>query len=197
MSNVNAPFGFRPLRHLSGGIPGRVNEYAIPDAFAEDIFFGDLVNTDGSGQIKQAAATELLTGVFAGVRYVAADGSVWFRNWWKSGTDLPSGTLAYGLVYDDPNQTFMGQMLTSAAAADIGLLADLDAGTGNAVTGQSGMTVGAHASSETQLKIMRILEIPQRNAEGNQALSAAGNYALVEVKIAKHEYGGSATAVEV
>lgn len=197
MSNANAPFGFRPYRHLAGGIPGRLSEYAIPDAFAENIMFGDLVNQDGSGQIKQAAAAEVLLGVFAGVRYVAADGNVWFRNYWASGTDLPTGTLAYGLVYDDPLLTFMSQMTTSANAADVGLLADLDAGTDNTVTGMSGMSVGAHAGSEDQLKIMRILELPVRDASGNQALSAAGNYALVEVKIARHVYAGATAAVEV
>jgi hypothetical protein len=197
MSNTNAPFGFRICRHLSGGIPGRLNEYPIPDAFSANIMYGDLVKTDGAGQILKATATDLITGVFFGVRYVTTAGDVIFNKFWAASTDLPTGSLAYGLVADDPALTFYGQMLTSANAADVGLLADLDAGTDNVTTGLSGQSVAGHAGAETQLKIIRILEIPVRNAEGNQALSVAGNYALVEVKIAKHELGGSATAVEV
>lgn len=201
MSNANAPFGFRPSRHIGGGTPGRLGtrEYNIADGYASNIFRGDAVKSDGSDRLNVATAGDTLLGVFWGVRYVDLSGNVTWKPNWVASTALLTGTLASALVYDDPNQLFLGQMITSCAAADVGLLANIDTSTGgNATTGISGMAVGAHAGSETTLKILGIpTDLAVRDASGNQALNALGNYAIVEFKIGAHEYGGATGAVEV
>ena len=42
MANVDAAFGFVPVRHMSGNAP-RTNKYTIASGLAENIFTGDLV----------------------------------------------------------------------------------------------------------------------------------------------------------
>jgi len=41
MANVDAAFGFVPIRHMSGNAP-RTNKYTIASGLAENIFTGDL-----------------------------------------------------------------------------------------------------------------------------------------------------------
>ena len=41
MANVDAAFGFVPVRHMSGNAP-RTNKYTITSGLAENIFSGDL-----------------------------------------------------------------------------------------------------------------------------------------------------------
>ena len=76
MANVDAPFGFRPVRTL-GGQPysGGRTEYAIASAYNTNIFTGDLVelHTDGTITVGAAAQTNIV-GVFDGCYYVNSDG---------------------------------------------------------------------------------------------------------------------------
>lgn len=199
MANLDAPFGFRVCRHLSGGTPGRMSEYEIQSGLAENIFTGAMVNSDGAGRVKEAAADEVILGVFGGVKWVNSDGEVRFARHWASGTTVKSGDKALALVYDDPMLTFEAQASGEVLAADVGLLADLNvpSPSGDTDTGSSLMEVGAHDGSETQLKILRVLEKPQRTSTGGYQYSAAGTNALVEVRIARHELGFGSTTVEV
>ena len=81
MANVDAAFGFVPIRHMSGNIP-RANKYTITSGLAENIFTGDLCILTADGVITPHTATETNNiGVFAGVSYpyivykVMSDGS--------------------------------------------------------------------------------------------------------------------------
>jgi hypothetical protein len=78
MSSINAPFGFRPVGHFTGGIirPDQSN-LTIAYTYATQIFFGDLVTiASATGQIQQVAsgAGNAAIGVFAGVEYTGLDG---------------------------------------------------------------------------------------------------------------------------
>ena len=76
MANVDAAFGFIPIRHLSGYAP-RANKYTIATGLAENIFTGDLVIVIADGVITPHTATETNNiGVFAGVSYTASAGQV-------------------------------------------------------------------------------------------------------------------------
>lgn len=196
VTNLDAPFGFVIARHLAGGIPHRLSQYEISDGFNENIFQGAMVNSVGDGTVKEAAATEAILGLFMGVQWIAADGEPKWDKYWAAGTDIPAGTKAYALVADDPMLTFYAQASGEVLAADQGLFADLNvpATSGNVNTGKSLMEVGAHDGSETQLKILRIVEQTQRNATGGYQLSVAGTNAVVEVMIAKHELTQTAAA---
>ena len=69
MANKDAPFGFRPTRHLTGG-EVRTEEYAIAANHGTSIFTGQVVEAVAAGGIEQAAAgdTQQL-GVFGGCFY--------------------------------------------------------------------------------------------------------------------------------
>jgi hypothetical protein len=138
MANPNAPFGFKPYRHLSGGII-RHSAYKIADALAANIFFGDAVKSTGANRITPAAAGNTILGIFAGVNYVDASGNVVWKPNWVTGTDLPGSSVvtAEALIYDDPNITFMVQSNVTIADTDIGDCADLVATAGDSTTGIS------------------------------------------------------------
>ena len=99
MANPNSPYGFIPLRHMSGNAP-RANKYTIASGLAENIFTGDLCILDANGQVTPHTATETNNiGVFGGVSYTASDGEYVYSKYWPSGT-VATDIIAY--VYDDP-----------------------------------------------------------------------------------------------
>ena len=67
MANKDAAFGFKPTRHLSGGLI-RAEEYAIANNASASIFTGQVVEAVAGGGMEAAAAgdTQQL-GVFGGV----------------------------------------------------------------------------------------------------------------------------------
>ena len=72
MANTNAPDGFTPAYHMSGGVI-RPSEFAIASGTNASIFSGDVVNLS-SGLVIQGTATGTPLGVFYGVEYQATDG---------------------------------------------------------------------------------------------------------------------------
>jgi hypothetical protein len=63
MANVNAPNGFVPLRHLTGGVI-RANEYAIANGLAANLATGDLVTLAANGTVIRGTAGGVALGVF-------------------------------------------------------------------------------------------------------------------------------------
>ena len=69
MANKDAAFGFKPTRHLTGGLI-RTEEYAIAANYGSDIFSGQVVEAVAGGGIEAAAAGDTQqAGVFGGVFY--------------------------------------------------------------------------------------------------------------------------------
>lgn len=199
MANPNAPFGFRPWNHGSGGTPGRISEYTLSTAYGTALYQGDVVKTDGSGNVAIAAAGDQSVGVFWGVKYVASDGSYVFKKNWVASTAEQSGTVIKALVFDDPAQLFVAQTVGSYTAADVGQFANVDtSATGSAITGQSAQQLSATGGSESQFKIVKVIaardSMPCRNAAGNPDFYATGTNALAVVRLIKHEHGATAVA---
>jgi len=197
MANPDAPFGFRPYKHVSGGTGGRVNEYPISTAYNTSLFKGDLVNIDGSGNCVIAAAGGQAWGVFWGVKYIAADGSVTYKNSWTADTAEKSGTIIKALVMDDPNQLFLVQGNGSITRADIGTWVDIDtSASGDTSTGWSRQQIGAGGGDT--FSVVDVIDsrhqMPCRNAAGNQDFYTTGTNALAVVKIVKHGLSGIAVA---
>lgn len=169
MANLDAPNGLVPVRHLKGGTIRYDGKYTIASALGEDIFLGDPVALTGSGtNIRQAVGgpttpdTDIL-GVFAGCRYVAANGDVVWAKQWVSGTVTLGSADAEAFVYTDPDVIYSIQLAGSITAADIGQLADfLDStqANGNAATGVSGVELEAVFTGGTQFKIHRLAAAP-------------------------------------
>jgi hypothetical protein len=83
MANVDAAFGARPVRHLTGG-QIRANEYKIASGTSSNIFTGDFVKLLATGYVDVAAAGDRILGVFAGCQYTATDGEVKFARYFPT-----------------------------------------------------------------------------------------------------------------
>jgi len=189
MANTNAPFGARPVKHLSGGIisPNKTG-YTIASGYGTNLFTGDFVDTSGTatadGQgivVATAGDTNKILGVFAGCSYKDSAGAFVYNAMW------PASTTATGIkavVYDDPNLLFeMQSDATGITAANIGLNVNFDADAGSSTTKLSAHVVdgsGTPATTATyQLKLRAFSEDP-----ANDISSAA--YCKVLVSINNH-----------
>lgn len=175
-------YGLRPLRHMAGGVM-RATEMTIASGYATSIFFHDAVKLVAAGTIEQAAAGNVIFGVFMGCSYKLSTGEiVWSRHWPASTT----ATEIKAMVLADPNIAYAvcddgdSDFLTSA---DIGTSADLIVGTGSTVTGQSAMALDTSSASAAtaQLKIIEKLD-----RTGNNYGTANGDKVEVVVMINEH-----------
>ena len=175
MPNVDAAFGFVPIRHMSGNAP-RTNRYTIASGFAENIFKGDLVIIINTGVITAHSPAEVNNiGVFDGCSYTAADGSYVYSEYWPTGA-VATDIIAY--VYDCPYTVFKVQSAGTTAQTNIGNCADVVAGAGSTITGQSGFsTNGTMAATAATVKILALHETPD---------NAFGANAVMEVLINEH-----------
>ena len=117
MANIDAPFGFKPIGHLTGG-EIRTRSYLL-DEDTDTVTKGDALAMGLNGKVTRAAATELLAGVAA--EYIATSEG------------------AYIEVYDDPNILYEVQGYTGVtfAAGHVGEQADIVATAGSTTTGLS------------------------------------------------------------
>lgn len=185
MANPNAPFGFKPLRHMSGRAIVQ-NEYSIASGYASNIGKGHVVEMTGTGKNIQLAAAGNVDsiGVFMGCQYVNAQGEQKFSKMWPAST---VATNIKAFVVDDPDVIF-AIMCSTLAAADIGQLADWHAGTTNTTTGKSGAYLNAAtlAASDASLRILRL---------ANKGKNAYGAYAIAEVLFIEHALRGVVAGV--
>ena len=184
MANVDAAFGFVPIRHMSGNAP-RTNKYTIASELAENIFKGDLVIIVAAGTLTPHTATETNNiGVFDGCSYTASDGSYVYSEYWPTGTTA-TNIIAY--VYDDPYTVFKVQSAGTTAQTNIGNCADVVAGAGSTVTGQSGFEIsGTMAAGIATCKILALHETPD---------NAFGANAVMEVTINEHLLGTNVAGI--
>lgn len=182
MANTDAPRGFWPIRHLTGGVI-RAREYLIASAYAANIFSGDLVKLVAGGGIEVAAAGARVVGVFEGVSYTNAAGEVVYSRYWPTGT-VATNIKAY--VFDDPFIVFGVQSAGSTVAADVGNLGDHVAGTGSTTTGQSAFELnGTTGTAYAGFRVLGKVDTPD---------NAWGTNVDLEVQIYEHEYGSSLEA---
>jgi len=182
MANVDAPQGFIPLRHLTGGVI-RPQEYPIANSYAANLASGDLVTMTTDGTIIRGTAGGVALGVFYGVQYEDNNtGDVKFSKVWNSGTTVKANTAVKALVYDDPNITYKVQCNGTFANANVGELANVTIGTFNSTFGysQDELDISTLATTAKVLRILRLIDEPN---------NAVGADADVEVVINLHLYG--------
>ena len=175
MANADAAFGFVPTRHMSGNAP-RTNKYTCASELAENIFKGDLCIIIATGLITPHTATEVNNiGVFDGCSYTASDGSYVYSEYWPTGTTATDIIL---YIYDDPYTVFKVQSAGTTAQTNIGNCADVVAGAGSTITGQSGFEIsGTMAAGTATCKIMALYDAPENTFGAN---------AIMEVLINEH-----------
>jgi hypothetical protein len=182
MANVNAPQGFIPLRHLTGGVI-RPQEYPIANGYAATLASGDLVTMTTDGTVIRGTAGGNALGVFYGVEYIEnSTGDVKFSKVWNANTEVKANTTVKAYVYDDPNITYKVQCNGTFAAANVGELANVTIGTYNSTFGYSTdeLDIATLGTGSLVLRILRLVDEPN---------NAAGADAKVEVVINKSLYG--------
>ena len=191
MANTNAPRGGKVVGRLGGGLP-RSRVYYIPSSDSTAVFVGDLVKLAGSADafgvptVAQAAAGDAVVGV---VTAVDKGRGVTDANFNLYATHRPASVGMYVWVCDDPLAIIEMQYNGTLAAADISLNADVVVGSGDTVTGLSGMQIDNSTKATTNTLALQMLELsPQR---GNDL----GQYAKVLCRINKHQRANAATGV--
>jgi hypothetical protein len=188
MANTDAPNGFVPLRHLTGGVV-RPQAYPIANAYATSLFSGDLVTllSDGTVGISTNAINAL--GVFYGVQYIdQTSGDVKFSKIWPASTTVKTNTAATAFVYDDPNITYQVQGNGTFANANVGELCNVTFTAGETTFGgsQQEADLGTLATTAKVLRILRLVDEPN---------NAVGADAKLEVVINNHLYGTRASGI--
>ena len=103
MANKDAAFGFRPVRHLSGGEIKR-SEYDIAANYGTSIFKGQAVKAVTAGGVEAAAAGNVVTALTAcPLKMDPTTNKPTWSNHYPASTNA-SDIKAY--VYDDPRIVF-------------------------------------------------------------------------------------------
>ena len=185
MSATKALSGFRPSRKRGANMNNQgTNEYPIANAYAANIFTGDLVRINAGNVEVITTVTEVVQGVFMGCRYVSdADGQQKFSKYWPSGT---SATERYAMVADDSRAVFEVQADASVTAGDLHGSQNfaVTLGSGSTFTGMSGHGIAA-ATRTTGIAMCRALD--SVDEPGNDVDVAAENaYLKMNVQLIQH-----------
>jgi hypothetical protein len=181
MANKDAAFGFRPVRHLSGGLI-RTNEYAIAANYGTSIFQGQCVIAVTAGGIEAAGAGNVVLGVFGGCFFTDPTTSKpTFSNFYPASTNA-SDIVAN--VYDDPRIVFEVQHDgTGTAAMNFG---------GFDFVGKSGSTTSGRSSGELDTSTVttsgQFKQIGISKDPNNSDTGSANANAYVIPNVAEHSY---------
>lgn len=188
MANVDAAFGLRPVRYLSGAVyTGAANMYHVPSSDSTAIYIGGLVKTAGTADANgvqsvtgNVATGDAVLGVVVGVKPVTADSTIY----------RAASVERYVYVADDPNLLFEVQEDSDGAAlaaVDTGEVADLVGFTaGSTTTGRSSIEIDSSTSTAsgdgTQDVLLWGLAQRPDNEIGNFAkwLVRLNNHALID-----------------
>jgi len=135
MANQDAAFGFRPVRHLTGG-QIRAEEANIANNYDTAIYTGQVVEAVTAGGVEAATVGDVQqAGVFGGVFYTDPTTS---KPTWKA--YYPASTAAADIVasvYADPEIVYEAQHSGTGTAAMNNSGMDFAGVAGSTITGQS------------------------------------------------------------
>jgi hypothetical protein len=211
MANTNAPFGLRPVRHLTSACwNGQVTMYRIPSGDTAAYFVGDVVASAAGGDLVNgcsdvilfgtrgaASSSGAVRGVIVGLGAIAGN----------SGQAAPLGadpdalgTISipatktkdyYVWVCDDPSVVYEAQTDTIAAAAFNKNCPLYVAAAPSPPLFNSASYAQGSAANTTQAFPLKIIGAPDRQ---DNALASPGTYAKIYVIFNQHELGGPNTA---
>jgi len=144
MANKDAAFGFKPTRHLTGGLI-RTEEYAIAANHGTSIFTGQVVEAVAGGGIEQAAAGDTQQiGVFAGCFFTDPSTSKpTFKAFYPASTNASD---IKATVHVDPYIVYEAQHDGTGTAAMNNSAFDFVGTSGNTTTGQSTSEIDTSSS---------------------------------------------------
>lgn len=196
MANVDAPFGFKPIRYISGApYNGAVNPYWIKNTQNNGVFIGDPVIVQGTAntaQIDVPGGTFVPGSLPEVLKTAAGDGNTStgvIVSFAPDPTALENvhrvdSTERVCYVCDDPDVVFLMQGDSAAviAVTDVSNNADfIKTHEGSAITGLSAMEVDSgtqSADASNQLIVLRLANIP-----GNDLTAV---HAIWEVMLSNH-----------
>ena len=199
MANTNTPFGFRPVKHLTGAkYNGQANIYELPAGDATNTFIGDLVKASDQDATDYYPAAEragtsgevtsgLLLGAIVGFVIPTTSAPALDTPVYRAGS-----VKRFALVADAPDLIFEVEdgATVPTPIASIGLNTGFMATAGSTTTGLSNMVTGTTAATTTNslpLQIMGIVNRPDN--------TPAAAYQKLLVRINQHQYSGGQTAV--
>jgi hypothetical protein len=185
MSATNAPFGLKPVSHLSGGVV-RALQYTIDPAYTTAIYLGSACRIHTDGTIRAAAAGDTLLGAFQGCEYTNALGSRKVSPYW-TGEAGATDIICY--VTADPQIIYEIQADGAIAQAKVGESGDITAAaSGSTITGVSATTIANGTSAaQAQLQVIGFSTLPD-NTPGDA-------FTIVRVKIAEHQLAAAYSGV--
>lgn len=169
MPNVSRVNGLNAVKNLTGASnTGQVNTYFIPSGNASNVFVGDPVKADSTGDT--AAAGGLALGIQSVVPAAAGDAIIgvvvgFAVNPLNLNTPQfrAASTGRYVLVCDDPGQLYEIQTSNGTlGVADVGLNANIAVAAGSLATGASGVTLDVATAATTATLPLKIVGFTQR-----------------------------------
>ena len=185
MANQDAAFGFRAVRHMSGGTP-RTEEYLIASGYTGVIYTGSPCEAVAGGQIELLTVSAVQSfGVFNGCFYTDPTTS---KPTWKAyypGSITASDIVAN--VYVDPDIIFEGQHDGTATVANNNHANHDHVGTGGStINGQSSAEIDT--STYTTTGSGTFTQIGTSKDPDNSDLTAANSNAYIIANTGEHAY---------
>lgn len=174
MTNINAPFGLRPVRHMNGApYTGAFRAYFVPASDGTALFIGDPVIKAGSANTAAVSAPgagtfpigslPTITRATAGTTNRITGVIVGFAGDANAPLNRPASTDRVVYVCDDPDILFEIQSSGALAATDVGLNSVITfAVAGSAFTGKSGAQLDQSVLATTAAHQLSIVELVNR-----------------------------------
>jgi hypothetical protein len=192
MANADRAAGLLPVRYITGApYNGAADVYSTATGDATAIFLGDPVKLSGTSttingvvyaDVDQAATGDVIIGVVVGVLPVTNDSLIY----------RAASTARRLLVATDPSLLYEIQEVsggTALTAAAIGLNADFVVGTGNTITGMSGVELNNVGEAVTNTLDLQILGLVSR------ADNQVGEHAKWLVRINRHQFANQVAGI--
>ena len=174
MTNINAPFGLRPVKHTNGApYSGAFRAYFVPASDGTALFVGDPVVKAGSSNTAVVSAPgagtfgigalPTITRATAGTTNRITGVIVGFAGDANAPLNRPASTDRVVYVCDDPDILFEIQSSGALAATDVGLNSVITfTVAGSAFTGKSGAQLDQSVLATTAAHQLSIVELVNR-----------------------------------
>lgn len=174
MTNINAPFGLRPVKHLNGApYNGAFRAYFVPASDSTALFVGDpvikagsantaVVSAPGAGTF-QVGTLPTITRATAGTANRITGVIVGFAGDANATLHRAASTDRVVYVADDSDLVFEMQSSGALAATDVGLNSVIVyTASGSTFTGKSGAELNQGVLATTAAHQLRIVELVNR-----------------------------------
>ena len=181
---VSGPYGLIPINLIGGQVfAGATRQIPIGSGETTAIFYGDVVNLNGDGNVTKLTTTDSgsVVGVFLGCTYVDPTYGPTYRQYYSGGL-TNSTMLAY--VQDDPDALFKAAVCDTGTTtisyltrSDVNRNAALVQNSGSTATGDSRVAINDASDTTTTLPVRIIDVVPETAIAGYP-----GSYTEVIVK---------------